>query len=111
MGARTVLSVRSASKTEMTARNMIALISQTVISKVNIDRFLISPYNRGMRTTLIIDDDILKKASELTGVDEKAALVRMGLESLIARRSARRLASLGGTDSRAKAAPRRRPKR
>jgi hypothetical protein len=64
-----------------------------------------------MRATLTIDDDILKKASALTGVDEKATLVRMGLESLIARRSARRLAELGGTEPRAKSVPRRRPKR
>ena len=64
-----------------------------------------------MRATLKIDDDILKKASELTGVEEKAALVRMGLESLIARRSALRLAAIGGTEPRARTAPRRRPKR
>ncbi len=50
-----------------------------------------------MRTTLNIDDAILGKASELTGVKEKTALVRMGLEALIARESARRLARLGGT--------------
>jgi Arc/MetJ family transcription regulator len=50
-----------------------------------------------MRTTLNIDDSILAKASDLTGVKEKTALVRMGLEALIARESARRLAMLGGT--------------
>ncbi len=64
-----------------------------------------------MRTTLNIDDDILKKASELTGVGEKTALVRMGLETLIARRSAQRLAALGGAEPKARPAPRRRPKR
>ena len=41
-----------------------------------------------MRTTLNIDDGVLQRASELTGVREKTALVRMGLESLIARQSA-----------------------
>ncbi|NLG19397.1 MAG: type II toxin-antitoxin system VapB family antitoxin [Fibrobacter sp.] len=51
-----------------------------------------------MRTTLIIDDNILQKASELTGVEEKTSLVRMGLEALIARESAKRLARLGGTE-------------
>lgn len=61
-----------------------------------------------MRTTLNIDDGILKKASRLTGVKEKTALVRMGLEALIARKSAQRLAALGGTDKRAKQVPRRR---
>jgi hypothetical protein len=45
-----------------------------------------------MRTTLIIDDAAYKKASALTGITEKTALVRMGLESLISRESARRLA-------------------
>ena len=61
-----------------------------------------------MRTTLNINHDILRRASELTGVQEKTALVRMGLESLIARHSARRLAALGGKDKLARAIPRRR---
>ncbi len=61
-----------------------------------------------MRTTLNIDEDILKKAKKLTGVQEKTALVRMGLESLIARESARRLAKLGGTESKLRRIPRRR---
>lgn len=61
-----------------------------------------------MRTTINIDDRILGKASELTGVKEKTALVRMGLESLIARESARRLARLGGTEKGLRPVPRRR---
>ena len=61
-----------------------------------------------MRTTMNIDDSILARASELTGVREKTALVRMGLEALIARESAARLASLGGTQKRLKPIPRRR---
>jgi len=40
----------------------------------------------------------LVEASDLTGVKEKTALVRMGLQSLIARESARKLAKLGGTE-------------
>ena len=51
-----------------------------------------------MRTTLNIDDGLLKRASELTGVTEKTALLRLGLEALIALESARRLARLGGTE-------------
>lgn len=51
-----------------------------------------------MRTTLNIDQDLLERASELTGIDEKTALVRRGLEALIAAESARRLAALGGTE-------------
>jgi len=62
-----------------------------------------------MRTTLNIDDRILEHASRLTGVREKTALVRMGLEALVARYSAQRLAALGGTERQAKRVPRRRP--
>lgn len=51
-----------------------------------------------MRTTLNIDDTILKKASRLTGIKEKTSLVRLGLESLIAHESSRRLAELGGSE-------------
>jgi len=51
-----------------------------------------------MRSTLIIDDDLIKRAARLTGVSEKTALVRMGLHALIARESARRLAELGGSE-------------
>ena len=61
-----------------------------------------------MKTTLNIDDMILDKASKLTGVREKTALVRMGLEALVASRSAQRLAILGGTEPHAKHIPRRR---
>ena len=51
-----------------------------------------------MRTTLNIDDELLERARELTGIQEKTALVRRGLEALIALESARRLARLGGTE-------------
>ena len=50
-----------------------------------------------MRTTLAIDDDLIRTAQEVTGVTEKTALVREALKSLIERESARRLAALGGT--------------
>jgi Arc/MetJ family transcription regulator len=61
-----------------------------------------------MKTTLNIDDGVLAKASRLTGVTEKTALVRMGLEALVARHSAQRLAALGGTEPDLRAVPRRR---
>jgi Arc/MetJ family transcription regulator len=61
-----------------------------------------------MKTTLNIDDGILAKASRLTGVKEKTSLVRMGLEALVARYSAQRLAALGGSDPGVKPIPRRR---
>ena len=50
-----------------------------------------------MRTTLNIDENLLTQAARLTGVKEKTALVRRGLEALIATESARRLAALGGS--------------
>ena len=51
-----------------------------------------------MRTTLNIEDGLLVRAAALTGVKEKTSLVRLGLEALIARESARRLAALGGSE-------------
>jgi Arc/MetJ family transcription regulator len=61
-----------------------------------------------MRTTVTIDDELLRKAEELTGVTERSALLRAGLETLVRLESARRLAALGGSDPQAKSAPRRR---
>ena len=61
-----------------------------------------------MRTTINIDDLILKKAANLTGIKEKTALVRKGLEALIALESSRRLAKLGGTEKQLRSIPRRR---
>jgi hypothetical protein len=51
-----------------------------------------------MRITLNIEDKLVEKASELTGIKEKTTLVKLGLEALIARESARRLTELGGTE-------------
>jgi hypothetical protein len=61
-----------------------------------------------MRTTLIIDSDLLERARELTGIREKTALVRAGLEALIGREAGRRLAALGGTQPELASVPRRR---
>ncbi len=61
-----------------------------------------------MRTTVTLDDDLIVRARELTGVNETTALVREGLETLIRVESARRLAALGGSDPKASSAPRRR---
>jgi len=60
-----------------------------------------------MRTTLNIDDSLIDRASKMTGVTEKTALVKLGLEALIARESGKRLAKLGGTERQLKAIPRR----
>jgi Arc/MetJ family transcription regulator len=61
-----------------------------------------------MRTTLNIEDELLATASELTGIKEKTALVRLGLEALIARESAKRLSALGGSEKNLEMIPRRR---
>lgn len=61
-----------------------------------------------MRTTVALDDDLVRKAQEFTGVAEKTALLREALKALIERESARRLAALGGTMPGLKKVPRRR---
>ena len=61
-----------------------------------------------MRTTLNLNGDLVNKAANLTGVREKTALIHLGLEALIARESARRLAQLGGSQKRLRPIPRRR---
>ncbi len=61
-----------------------------------------------MRTTVVLDDDLVRIAEEITGVSEKTALLRIALNALLERESARRLASLGGTMPHLKKIPRRR---
>ena len=60
-----------------------------------------------MRTTLNLDEAILKKASELSGISEKTHLLHEGLKALIAKQSALRLSKLGGTSPKLKNIPRR----
>jgi Arc/MetJ family transcription regulator len=60
-----------------------------------------------MRTTLNIESELLSNAAKLTGIKEKTSLVRLGLQALIARESAKRLARLGGTEKGLKMIPRR----
>ena len=61
-----------------------------------------------MRTTLNIDDQLLVKVGMLVGIKEKTALVHLGLEALLARESAKRLAKLGGSNKKIQDIPRRR---
>jgi Arc/MetJ family transcription regulator len=63
-----------------------------------------------MRTTLSLDDDLVKTATEFTGLTEKTALMREALRALIHREASRRLARLGGSEPGMKQIPRRRPK-
>ncbi|MDZ7627228.1 MAG: type II toxin-antitoxin system VapB family antitoxin [Parvularculaceae bacterium] len=61
-----------------------------------------------MRTTIALDDDLVREAQKLTGLAEKAGLVREALKALIERESARRLARLGGSEPALDTPPRRR---
>jgi Arc/MetJ family transcription regulator len=61
-----------------------------------------------MRTTLLLDDDLVAEAQRVSGIKGKSAVVRAGLEALISIESARRLAALGGSDPGARAGARRR---
>lgn len=60
-----------------------------------------------MRTTLALDDELVAKAQQFTGLKEKSALVREALTALIERESARRLARLGGSEPQLVQTPRR----
>ena len=59
-----------------------------------------------MRTTLNIDDALLDRATQLSGLREKTAVVRAGLQALVARESAKRLAALGGSEKAVRPIPR-----
>ncbi|HET9983435.1 MAG TPA: type II toxin-antitoxin system VapB family antitoxin [Longimicrobiales bacterium] len=61
-----------------------------------------------MRTTINLDDGLLREAQRLTGIEERTALIHEGLRALIERESARRLARLGGTEPDLGPVPRRR---
>jgi len=61
-----------------------------------------------MRTTLNLQDELVRRASEVTGIKEKTALVHAGLKSLIEKAAAERLIALGGSDPKATAGRRRR---
>ncbi len=64
-----------------------------------------------MRTTVNIDDELLAKARDYTGEQEKTKLLHLGLEALIQREIANRLVALGGTMPNLKVPPRRRSAR
>jgi Arc/MetJ family transcription regulator len=64
-----------------------------------------------MRTTLNLDDDLIREAARLTGLRAKTDVIHEGLRALITREGARRLAALGGKLPTAKAPSRRRSNR
>lgn len=61
-----------------------------------------------VRTTVTLEDDLIRKAQAYTGVKEKSALIREALTQLVQREAARRLAALGGTMPELQRIPRRR---
>jgi hypothetical protein len=61
-----------------------------------------------MRTTVILKEDLVRKAQEATGIKEKTALIHKGLEALIEQAAVERLIKLGGEAPHAKVPPRRR---
>ncbi len=61
-----------------------------------------------MRTTIVLDDELVERAQEYTGIAEKTALVREALKALLEREAAHRLAALGGTMPELENIPRRR---
>ena len=63
-----------------------------------------------MRTTVVLDDQLLEQAERMTGLTGRTALLRAGLRALIELESARRLARLGGTEPKLEEIPRRRGK-
>ena len=61
-----------------------------------------------MRTTIALDDELIRRAQQYTGITEKAALIKLALTQLVQWEAARRLAALGGTMPDLKPIPRRR---
>jgi Arc/MetJ family transcription regulator len=61
-----------------------------------------------MRTTVNLDDTLLKRAQRLSGLSERSVVLREALNALIQRESARRLAVLGGSEKQLKNIDRRR---
>jgi predicted transcriptional regulator len=53
-----------------------------------------------MRATVALDDELVRKAQELSGETERTALLRRALKALIHVEASRRLAAVGGTEPR-----------
>lgn len=63
-----------------------------------------------MRTTLDLDEALLRKAMESTGETKKTAVIERGLALLVQQAAAQRLARLYGKIPGARGAPRRKAK-
>ena len=62
-----------------------------------------------MRTTITLDDKLLKQAEQAIGTAERSVVIHEGLKALVQREAARRLIQLGGSVPDAQLPPRRRP--
>jgi Arc/MetJ family transcription regulator len=51
-----------------------------------------------MRATVALDDDLVRRAQEFSGVTERTALLREALKALIHLEASRRLAAVGGSE-------------
>lgn len=61
-----------------------------------------------MRTTVTVDDELLKDALEFSGIKEKSAVINEALRWFVAREAGKRLAKLGGSAPDIEAPPRHR---
>ncbi|MBI4196567.1 MAG: type II toxin-antitoxin system VapB family antitoxin [Deltaproteobacteria bacterium] len=59
-----------------------------------------------MRTTLNLNEELVRKATKVTGIEEKTRLIQMGLQALIENAALKRLSQLHGAIKKARA-PRR----
>ncbi len=62
-----------------------------------------------MKTTVNVDEKLLKEAKEYSGINDETELIRAGLTALIERGAARQLAALGGSQPQLRPIRRRRP--
>lgn len=83
---------------------------QLYVDCIHIQHQIVLELMRGgfMRTTITLDDDLVRTAQEYTGVTEKTTLIREALKSLVQKEAARRLVALGGTMPEFEDIPRRR---
>jgi Arc/MetJ family transcription regulator len=58
---------------------------------------LLLTHGGGMRTTITLDDELMKTAQEYTGVMERTAVIQLALKTLVELEAGRRLALLEGT--------------
>ena len=61
-----------------------------------------------MRTTVTLDDELMAKAADYTGIKERSVLINTAISALVQREAARRLARLGGSQPDFEPGPRKR---